>query len=177
MQFIERHNLTLVEMFQQHFSQILSTLLLLHFVRININLGEDRLLFGPRSWCAPVLKATEELFEAIEVVLRPLVERVLVALGTLDANAHERVSKAQRPLFRLLKFTTHPESRERRLVGEVSLCILVVVAAHPLTVFGVRLVFRTTDGEDDSFHHVVIRHVLFDADAEPFVPVRRHAVC
>ena len=171
MQFVERNDFTLVEVIQQNLSQILAALFLLHFVRIDFDLGKNRLLFVVATARVAIFQSTEELLEAVEVVLSPLIERMFVALGTLDANAHERVRESQRPLFGFQELASGPKGRQRRLIREFALRVLVVVVAHPLAVLSVRLVVLTAHGEDDPLHHVVVGHVLLDANPQPFVPI------
>jgi len=45
--------------------------------------------------------SSKEVAEVVKIVLGPLIKRMLVALRTLNADAQERVSKSNRPLFRL----------------------------------------------------------------------------
>ena len=108
----------------------------------------------------------------VEVVLRPLVERMLVALGALDANPQERVGKANRPLLRLAEVIAAPSNtaccRGRRISSpssDVDLAHLLAIVGVALP--GLRLVARRSPRRSCR------RDVLGDPLVDPVVPALR----
>ena len=94
-----------------------------------------------------------------------------MALGTLNADPQERVSKPESAFFRLREFTTNPVVSHRWLIREASFLLLVVIAAHTFAILGVCFIFESADGENNPFCDFVVRNVLFDSGSQPFVPV------
>ena len=112
---------------------------------------------------------------SLVVVLRPLVERVLVALGALDADSQKRVGEAECLLLRLRDGPPRPEMGQSRTVGVfvlgmVALRVLAVQIGHFLGVVGVGLIRRPAGRQHDAFHDLVVGHVGPHALQQPVVP-------
>src|SRR5262249_7181292 len=118
-----------------------------------------------------VADPVKERGELVEVVLSPLVEWVLVALGALEPDAEERVAEIQSLLLGLADQPLGPEVGHRVALREVGWILVAEVAALLLAEFLVALAGFATGGQHDAFDKLVVRDVLFDPAVEPLVPL------
>ena len=125
----------------------------------------------------PVIHRLEERLELLEVRLRPLVERMLVALGALDAHAEESVRKRERLLLRLAHILPLPEIRHRLALREVRAVLFAKIGSHLLRKFLVALIrARAPGAQHDPRDHLIVRRVFRDALVNPIIPLPRKTV-
>jgi hypothetical protein len=131
---------------------------------------------GPGFGGRPEADRVEEVAEAVKVVLGPLVERVLVALGTFEPDAEEGVAEADDPLLGLPEVIPGPEVGQRLAVGvHLGLARLVRGGHEPGEVV-VALALGAAGRQDQAGGDLVIRHVLGHPLVHPVVPLARDLV-
>ena len=113
---------------------------------------------------------SKEVLEAGEVVFRPLIEGMFVALSTLDPHAEKGVGETEGPLLGCLEAPPAPEIGEVWLLSEGLREAVMLVAAHPLAVVLVRLAVEPAAGQHDALHDLVVGNIRRDPAAEPLIP-------
>ena len=133
-----------------HFGQVdialaIGAKLLLHFV-------EPRFRFGRNA----ELDAAKHRGKVLVVALRPLVERMLVALGALQANAQEGVGECFGHLLGLARVALHPEVRHRGQGRELLARVVAIAAIHRAAIFVVVAAGVAAGAQDDAAHDLVV---------------------
>ena len=118
----------------------------------------------------------EEVLELMEVLHRPLIERVLVTLSTLNPRAQEVVGKRNRSIFRRPEVVPCPVVRHGRAFGVRGCWLLAlfwtgVNLRHLLAEFLEAFAFFSAVRQYETFGDLVVSDVLFDSHAQPLVPV------
>ena len=143
--------------------------------RSSLSTPSSFIISWTRGWASRLSRsaiAVEERGELLEVVLGPLVERVLVALGAFEPDAEEGVAEVRAPSPRACGRSAWPRSRASSRASEKSAGVLVaVVGALLLAVLVVALARLAAGGQDDPLDELVVGHVLLDPAVDPLVPV------
>ena len=162
---LERHRLA----FEQGLTDCLPRLAALLVTKVQRR--HQLVVLGPRLRIGPEIDAGEEALELGKVVLGPLVEGMLVALGTLDTDTQERVGKADRPFLWLPERATSPVVRHPLSIDERLGPLLPIHPTHRLAELLERLPGVPARGHHQSLDQLVVGHVFGDTILEPVVPV------
>ncbi len=115
---------------------------------------------------------SKKLSELLEVLLRPFVKRMLVALSALQTHSQEDIPERQRPIDRLLVVAAEPVIVHRIVVRrEIGRLATTQVATLFGRVIDVRLPRSTAFGKDHSRRNLVPADVVLHAASQPGSPL------
>ena len=152
---------------------LLSQIAAIFFFGVDIKIFQDfvevlLVLWSPSTVVVLERQARKELSELFKIVLRPLIKRVFVALGTLNTKSQERVSKTNRSCFSRLKFSSHPVKRHRFEVGKIRFSICHI--GHFFAIVGVAFAGIPAGPSHDSSNHFIVGNIVFDSFMNPLIP-------
>ena len=114
------------------------------------------------------IAAAQQFREILEILLTPSIEWVFVALGALDSQAQESMSKANGNGLSVSEFSSHPIVGHRFGFAERFVCGGFL---HAFTEIDVAFATVAADAEDDPFDHFIVGSVVFDTFVDPVIPL------